>query len=455
MTLSQNYLRPSITPGTAVVPAIKAKKLGIGIRLFPIFFMMFYLVMTELLFILGPWPYPIRDGTLLYGFMLLANVALLLGYTSAAFGRPRGYRGPWSVRRIVVWSVAVNLVLLLPTSAFRTGSWIPDFRAGLQNPGTAYSYSQSLRSMGNPIVEYVRILVGPLLVWSTPLAIFYRKRLSRPLVILAYLAIIGEILIFVAMGTNKGIADIVLIATGLVATAHLAGVSKLSRFEKTVLTVIAAIVLLLFLVFFTRGMMTRSGSGAISGYSWAIGIYADPDNILVRNMPDSVQVGIYGLSSYLTQGYYALYLALKEPFVPTWGVGNSTFLVNQVMDLFPGSRIEQRPYPMRIEKYGWDAYGLWSSIYAWLASDFTFPGTILIIFLIGRLFAMSWLDSLRGENPFAVAMFAQFLIMLFYFPANNQVLQSGAAWTGFWVTLALWALTRYSSPKRAQYVETA
>jgi len=113
-------------------------------------------------------------------------------------------------------------------------------------------------------------------------------------------------------------------------------------------------------------------------------------------------------------------------------------------------------YPVRIEKYGWDAQALWSSIYPWIASDVSFPGTLLIVFLIGRGFALCWLDTLRGENPFAVVLLSQFLIMLFYFPANNQLLQSGEGFIAFWVTLLLWWRTRRSGVTcRARVIATS
>jgi len=159
-------------------------------------------------------------------------------------------------------------------------------------------------------------------------------------------------------------------------------------------------------------------------------------------LPPNAQVGVYGLTIYLTQGYYALYLSLKEPFIPMFGIGHSMFLLNQVADFPDLAFVGQLPFPMRIEKYSWNAYGLWSSIYPWIASDVSFPGTLLVVFIIGRLLAQSWLDTLRGENPFAVAAFAQFLIVLFYFPANNQVAQSGESWTAFVGTLILWLVTR-------------
>jgi hypothetical protein len=152
----------------------------------------------------------------------------------------------------------------------------------------------------------------------------------------------------------------------------------------------------------------------------------------------------------VTQGYYGLSLALDEPFVPMFGVGNSMFLYSNAVKITGDSRIANLPYPVRVERSrGWGAYETWISIYPWLASDVSFPGTIVVVFLIGRLFAMTWLDTLRGENPFAVAMLAQLIVMLFYFPANNQMLQAGEALTGFYGVMILWLVTRQRQSRSA------
>jgi hypothetical protein len=55
---------------------------------------------------------------------------------------------------------------------------------------------------------------------------------------------------------------------------------------------------------------------------------------------------------------------------------------------------------------------------------------------------MAWFDALSSRNPFAIGMVAQFAIMLFYFPANNQTSQFGEGFTAFWGVLIAWLLTR-------------
>ena len=150
-------------------------------------------------------------------------------------------------------------------------------------------------------------------------------------------------------------------------------------------------------------------------------ILVDYDNGVVRYLPSgSLRTGVVGLSFYVTHGYYGLYLSLDKPFVPMFGVGHSLFLTQQAVRLTGNEQIAMMSYPKRIEEDGWDALGLWSTIYPWIASDVSFPGTVAVVFLIGRLFALAWYDALSGRNPFAYGMLAQFAIMLFYFPANNQ-----------------------------------
>jgi hypothetical protein len=163
---------------------------------------------------------------------------------------------------------------------------------------------------------------------------------------------------------------------------------------------------------------------------------------LLRVLPKGLRTAAVGATSYLTQGYYALYLSLREPFVPMYGVGNSFFLTQQAVKISGHKEIAGMSYPSRIQKYGWDALGRWSSIYPWIASDVSFPGAIVVVFLIGRFFAIAWFDALSSRNPFAYGMVALFAIMLFYFPANNQTSQFGEGFTAFWGILTAWLLTR-------------
>jgi hypothetical protein len=414
------------------------------VRLFPIFFFVMYLTFTVLFFSLGPFDYPVDNPVSLYTFLALAHVALFAGYWRVAFREPRGYRGDVQVPRLVLSSAVATLLLLFPTSKARTGNFMPDVVYGIFNPGEAYAstYSLTTESSGLPLIEYIRILLGPLLGMLLPLAVFYWERLDNKTRILATTGILSTVALFLAMGTNKAIADTVLLLPWMVFAAHKAGTIVLGFRRIAVLAVCSVAAFVLFLAFFGAGMLARAGSPVASGFFPATGSTADTDNFLIRHLGAAPTAVVMGLDIYLTPGYYALSLSLREPFVPMYGVGNSTFLYRQAARITGDKEILKSPYPVRIEKYGWDSQQLWATIYPWIASDVSFPGTIVVIYFIGRLFALSWIDTLGCKNPFAVVIFSQFVIMLFYFPANNQLLQSGEGFAAFWVTLILWWRSR-------------
>ncbi len=418
------------------------KKWSKGVRLLPIGFFFVYLNFTVLLFAFGPWPYPVRDGTKLYFFLTCAHLALVAGYVSAANSKPSGYFGRCSVDRLVLMGIVVNLLVFFPTSFFMTGDIIPDVRSAFQDLGTAYAESHNLRQENSPIIMYLRMFVSPLTVLLLPLTIYYWKKLKPFLRYLATVTILGDIALYIAIGTNAGIARFFLVSSWLFLASYLSAKRKLKWTRGGLrILVLGVVALLVVFLFFTLTMLGRSGV-LRTYYFTPIGIYADTDHFMVRNLPTEIQTGIIRLSSYVTQGYYALYLSLKEPFIPMFGVGHSLFLFRQAARITGIHKIMYLPYPVRIEKYGWDAYGNWSTIYPWIASDASFPGTVLIVFFIGRLFALSWLDTLKGDNLFAVVMFSQLLMILFFFPATNQWLQGGEGLVAFWITLLVWLFTR-------------
>ena len=162
---------------------------------------------------------------------------------------------------------------------------------------------------------------------------------------------------------------------------------------------------------------------------------------------------IVGLTMYLSSGYYALSLGLDEPFVPTWGLGNSMFLMSIAEKVTGNPDLHDATYPSRIAKYGWDPLGRFHSLYLWIASDVSFPGTIAVVYLLGRLLAVCWMSVLEDISPLAVALLVNVLLILYYTPANNQIMQYPEHATAFWVTLVVWFVTTRRRP-RSRHSET-
>jgi hypothetical protein len=425
------------------------------VRLLPGAAFLAYLSGTVALFYVGPWRYEVAAGGKLIAFLVAVHLALAAGYLSGAFGSPRIARLPVPVAKVALGCILLDLAILLPLSAHNTGSWVPPVWRALEDLGAAYRTSLHLQSHQVPYVNYVRILVAPLLAASLPLGIFYWRRLPRFGRLALVLLVTGTLALFVSMGMNRAVGEWAVLFPWFVAAGHLSGVLRLSGRQWLVATGVALLNSVIFFVFFGATMNTREGSYAkqssmqdIQAQSRLIAADPVPDvevspEVATVPTPAPAVVAINGFSAYLTQGYYAVGLALEEPFVPMWGVGHSAFLTRQVVRLTGDTSILERPYPVRIEKRGWHSSVYWATIYPWLASDVGFLGVIVVVFFIGRLFARVWIDLLGGQNPFAVALFGQLVLMLYYFPAHNRVLQIGEGVAAFWGLLLLWWLGRH------------
>ncbi len=440
-----------------------------------------YLLTTVALFFWGPWQYPVSDGRGRFILFLGAvHVAFAVGYLWGIRGGPRSVRIRVGAGTLVLVASVAELLLLLPTSVVNTGSWIPRPGAALQNLAAAYTGSLTLRETSGPYVNYVRMLLAPVLALAAPLGVFYWTQLSGVARATFALSVLGSISLFVAMGANAGAAHWMALFPWFVLAGHLSGVQKLTARGWVCAIAVQALSVLLFVGLFTASMNQRTGSFAKYGRLPGVGaelvtrpapVPADAQHAPSLSRPaapvgagglagdgpqapspsrSAARVGADGLAGYLTQGYYAVYLSLQEPFVPGYGVGNSVFLQRQAARLLGQPDILKRPYPERIQARGWNAYGYWASIYPWIASDVTFPGVVLVMLLIGWLTGRVWVDVLGGGNPFAVALLGQLLILLYYIPAHNKVMHAGEGVLAFWTLLLLWGVsrTRQGRPER-------
>jgi hypothetical protein len=418
-------------------------KPGSLVQWLPMIALQLYLGTTVLAFAFGPWPWPVFDPVALYGFLLAAHVALLLGY-AVAIGAPSssGMSMP-TMRTLLLWSIALNLLVIFPTARARTGQWIPDVGAALIDLGVAYDKSIDLRLTATGPVEYVRVIIGPILYVLLPWMLYYWKSIPVPLRMggLVWLFVWGAVA--VGMGTRKALADIILVAPWMFIAGHYGGFSRWKRSTAIRLMVGGVLVFMVFVNYFANGQLARQGGGAAAGTFGGLDIAADFDHWSVRNFDPLTKIGTTQLILYTTQGYYALGLALEKPWVPTFGVGNSMFLFRNVARAFGMPGIGELPYPVRVTAAdGWDHTRLWDTIYPWIASDLSFPGTVLAMFVIGWLLARAWKDALGGRNPLAVPVVALLMVLGFYIPANNQCCQEGESFVSFFVLIIAWLATR-------------
>jgi hypothetical protein len=125
-----------------------------------------------------------------------------------------------------------------------------------------------------------------------------------------------------------------------------------------------------------------------------------------------------------------------------FGLSNSYFIMDNIESLTGWSELKNISYGVRLDKGIGSSYGLyWSTFYTWIASDFTFPGTVIVIFFTGYFLSLSLKDSLYFMNPLSVTVFCTLFYNIFHFAFNNPLQDGAGLTTGLLVPL-IWLIFR-------------
>jgi hypothetical protein len=424
--------------------------------LVPLVFFELYLAVSIALFFWGPWPWDPPEPMRLLAYLLAAQFAILVGYLASwpkvealAEDPPDAAATDERAVGFIRLAVIATIVMLVPSSLSRTGSWLPDVLEGLSNAGAVYNANLERLDGGNPFlfVEYLRMLLSPLLVGLLPLTVVYWSRLPGKLKIAALIGIAFHLSLYIATGTNKGIADFAVTLPWLVVLGVSIGTLRLWVGPRTIALVFAGL-LIAFLAFFGAGQTQREGGvgehGVFNtGFSL---IEADRSTDgFSSNLGEAERVIYESLTRYVGQGYYALSLSFDLEQTSTLGFGHSMFLARNADSLFGTDYFTTGSLPGVLEeKTGWQMQGLWHSIYPWLASDFGFAGALVAMGFFAYLLGRSWGSALLHGGHWPVIMCYLMLVLFFYVPANNQIFQTAESCVGFFIVLAGWLFTSLS-----------
>lgn len=421
-----------------------------------------YLFIIFLLFVFGPWPWPVQNRTVVYSFIILYQIMLLFGFYLSVRSpiikvythRGKLVRGPDTKNnKFITFLIVLSLSLFIPiymdrlgVSSFTFNQFLNNFINGLVDPGTQYYNKLNNYATGssNMLILFVIAITSPLRWLLIPLSIIKWSEIKLICKLGVIIYLILDILSWISIGTNKGIFDNVFIL-GLSLYIKLLmknneenklWITKKSKRQKVVLVAFVFIMLSLAITYMTKAIASRVGN--FNDYNFFEGISVDIDSPIMVITPSFLKDTVIILSSYVTQGYYGMSLAMNEAFSTTYGLGNSFFLLNIYERLTGDETLIQNTYPFKIIKYGWDPYINWHSVYTWIASDFSFYGVILIMFLLGYFFGEIWKSVLIQKNIYAVGLFILYMIMFIYIPANNQIFAFINTFTAFWGLFALW-----------------
>lgn len=398
-------------------------------KFLPLLFFQLYLWGTVLVFFFGPWPWPVRNPFQLVFFLTVCHFALALGYALSIFWY-RIQLKPVRVKPAWIWFVLVfGLFWILPkywirlsVISFNPFRFFEMIQTGLSDPLGTYRQFHDSGFGGNAsnVLLYLNILFAPIAYAAIPLGLFYWEKLNAFQKTILGIVILGELGTWLARGTNKGVFDFAILSIWMILAGH-PGLLRRGKTFKRFLLICFCVFLFIFAGSFfnarhgTLGKQTRA-------YDPIVRISADYDRPIMQLTPVVLRPLVVMASSYLTAGYYALSLALEKPFVPCYGLGNSFFLTRITRRLFKTDYISDRSYPGRLEAaHGIDRHVRWHTFYTWWASDVSFYGVVLIVFIAGWFLAMTWMDCLLYRHAVSVILFSLTATLVYYLPANNQV----------------------------------
>lgn len=401
--------------------------------------------MVYLLALFGPWPWPFPNVLKLTFTVFCYSMALIFGYILALNlykVKKNSIKINFSGNYIMVTSI-MFLILSLIVFNYRTNIFIfnipqlyTKILVAINNP--SYLYYEKLVSYDSGTSLYalmVNILFSIMYYLVLAILIFNWKRVSLKIKVIIFWGIIINLLSWFLIGTNKGFFDIAII--GII--YFLYKVSNIVKSDflniKFYFSGLFPIVLLILALYYFN-LSTESRIGQVT-YSTSTGLSINQNSILYNITPDFLKNLLVMISSYLTQGYYGLSLAMEEDFNSTLFIGSSTFLSNFFENYLGISYFNNYSYPAKIEYLGWDKYVNWHTAYTWFASDVSFYGVPLIMMLFGFLLCVFWKEGLTG-NVNSMVLFVIIMMLIFYIPANNQIF----SFPGTFITFYFFLLCR-------------
>lgn len=428
-----------------------------GTTRLPLWIVFSYVVATFLLFLGWPIDWPIYTSA--DWVRLVAYVSLCLAVLGGA-----AYRGSAGRTRVVaplpylpvllpLGAVAAAL-LLIPSSVVYTGLHPWELLEALKDQAAAYRRTQLqlfLTTGERDNIVAIRTLIAPLTYVILPLGIIRWRSIGWIGRVSVAVIVATAIIFSILRGTDKELAD--LFVVGVAAAFVSAGrtiASGNSRAELVRRTWKLAAIAIVFLLFaqslFTERKQERLG-GYVSRTSVCANnsrICANLDNPLIAWLPVRQRFGLTVFILSTCSGYYGLELAMEKPFDSSFGLGHSPAMLSVYEAITGDATLHKRTYTYRNGADGWSEEYYWSTLIAWIANDVGFAGAVFVLAAIGFMWGKWWREAAAGMSDPAAVLFALSTTMIFYLPANDQVLANydGYAIFAVWIVIWLWHRSR-------------
>lgn len=422
-----------------------------GFTRLPLLLLLSYVAATFLLFLLWPIAWPIYSADAwarLIFYVLLCLAALAVAALFGSAGATRVVAPLPGLTALLAAGAALSLLILIPSSTIYTGRPPWEVMDALADQGAAYRrlQAQLLATTGQRnLIAGVRALAAPVIFAVLPLGIIHWRAIGLVGRASVLLTVAASIVFSILRGTDKEIADLIIVGIAALCVAYgrsaalgEQGFALVRKYWKPALVALA-------FLYFAQGLFTDRKEGRLGGMVSRTAICANNSRICadlanpwISWLPQRQRFGLTYFILSTCSGYYGLALALEKPFDSAFGTGHSPAATTLYEELTDDTALHQRTFTYRNGGDLWSEKYYWSTLMTWIANDVGFVGVIPVLALIGLLWGRWWREAAAGMSDPAAVLFVLASMMIFYLPANNQVLASYDGYTAIAVWLAIW-----------------
>lgn len=399
-----------------------------------------WLCFTVAVFAWGPYEYEIPNRFQLYTFLIAVHLALVLGFWRGSISLGRRVRLHCSGPRIAKGSITLSAVVMAAGLMATRGGDIGRVKSAMSDPEAAYLAS-SLRE-GFSDFSYVGIISAPFWILALSLGIFHWRSIGTIGRALLIFLIASTALASIGAAIRSALVALIVQAGLVFLLALRSGTIRVGIFGRWLIAFVAIITVVCFFEYssFLATLRSPRQEQFINPITFQ---RPNESHLLYRLTPEEQHRSLNQISFYISHPYYRLSETMQLPWVGSgWGFANSVFLIRNVARLTGWSQLEDRSLGLRLDLIEVGRFGLWwSTAYSWIASDLTFPGTVIFVFFIGYLLALAGMDAVSQRNPFAVAAYAVLGHFVFSLPMNSP-LQDGPGISAYAGLVLLWWFTR-------------
>lgn len=169
--------------------------------------------------------------------------------------------------------------------------------------------------------------------------------------------------------------------------------------------------------------------------------YLNLEDPIFKGLPDSLK-WLYTIgTNYVSHGFHGVSIAFRLPYDWAYGVGSLPIL-QSAMSRLTGVDVYEKTYVYKVNQAGYPVSLKWGTAFLQFASDFTFPGTVLLMGLFGYLLAALWLESIQGSDFITLTSLAILVVNLLFITSWWLPGMSGTDLILFYGYLSAWCLRK-------------